>query len=215
MKLRTAIVPALAALLVTACASSRPASAPERADQAERDKDKAQDDARKARIDAAEARQSAQDADRARVEADQKARYAAAAAAQAERDAQQAPPNGVAEPQPVAGVVEAPYPRVSFAASSTDLTDAERARLDAIADSLRAHPSRRISINTYADDTGDEVKDAKLAQRRADAVAHYIENRGISADRIVTRVVTRDVAYAARPESDRRGPYRSVEFVVR
>ena len=213
MKLRDAIAPALAALLATACATSRPVSAPERAEQAEHDKARAQDDARKARIDAYEARVAAQDADRARYEADLRARYAADTAAQAERDAQQAQTVGVAEPQPVAAPTT--YPRVTFTASSYDLPGSERARLDAIAESLREHPGHRVIIHTYADDYGDADKDARLAQRRADAVAHYLENRGVSSDRIVTKVVTRDVAYAYTPEGERRGPYRSVAIVVR
>jgi outer membrane protein OmpA-like peptidoglycan-associated protein len=216
MKLHGAIVTALAAILATACASSRPASAPDRAEQAERDKARADDDARKARIDDAEARQNALDADRARYEADQKARYAAAEAAQAERDAQQAQATGVAEPQPAnTRLVQAPYPRVTFAASSADLAGSERATLDEIVNSLHAHPSRTVVIHTYADDTGDRTKDEALAQQRGEAVAHYFESRAISGDRITTEIVTRDVAYADVPESERRGPFRRVVIVVK
>jgi outer membrane protein OmpA-like peptidoglycan-associated protein len=217
MNLHGAIAPALAALLVSACATSHPASAPEaRAEQAEHDKQQAQADARKARVDAEEARANAVDAERARYEADQRAHYAAASAAQAEQDARLAEAQGVAEPQPVAaGAVEAPYPRVTFAATSTDLVDAERARLDQIASSLRDHPSRRVVIHAYAEDTGDRGQDARLAQRRADSVARYLENGGVSRDRIVTKVVTREVAYASIPEGERRGPYRSVELVIK
>ena len=51
MKLSQSIAPALAAILVTACASHT-TSAPDRAEQAEVDKQHAQDDARQARIDA-------------------------------------------------------------------------------------------------------------------------------------------------------------------
>jgi len=215
MKLRNGIAPVLAtALLATACASSRPASAPERAAQAEHDKAQAQDEARKAQIEDQEARQTAQNADRARVEADQKARYAAAAAAQADRDAQQAHGTGVAEPQAVeTRAVGGPSTRVTFAPSSVDLADSEKTRLDQIADSLRVHPSRKVVIHTYADDTGDGDKDARLAQRRAKAVVRYFEDRGISGDRITTKVVTREDAYASIPERDRRAPYRSVEII--
>jgi outer membrane protein OmpA-like peptidoglycan-associated protein len=216
MKLRGAIVTALAAILATACASSRPASAPERAEQAEHDKARAEDDARKARIEAADARQNALDADRARYEADQRARYASAEAAQAERDAQQAQGTGIAAPQPAdARIMVAPYPRVTFAATSADLADSERSTLDEIVNSLHAHPSRTVVIHTYADDTGDQTKDTSLAQRRADAVVRYLESRGIAGDRITTQVVTRDVAYADIPETERRGPYRRVVIVVK
>jgi outer membrane protein OmpA-like peptidoglycan-associated protein len=216
MKIRNAIAAAVTAILATACASSRPASAPERAAQAEYDKAQAQDNARRAWIADEEARRNAQDADRARVEADQKARYAAAAAAQADRDAQQAQGTGVAEPQSGEGrAVGGPYPRVTFAPSSIDLSDSERTRLDQIADSLRAHPSRTVVIRTYADDTGDSDKDARLARRRAKAIVVYFGDRGISSDRITTKVVTREDAYASIPERDRHAPYRSVEIVVK
>jgi outer membrane protein OmpA-like peptidoglycan-associated protein len=79
--------------------------------------------------------------------------------------------------------------------------------------SLQAHPSRTVVIHAYADDTGDQAKDTQLAQRRADAVAHYLQGRGISGDRITTQVVTREVAYADVPESERRGPFRRVVIV--
>ncbi len=211
MKIRTAIAPALAALLVTACASSNTESAPARAEQAEADKARAQEDAHRARVHAEEARLDAQDAEHARIEADQRAAYAAAAAAQADRDAQ-LEQVGVAEPQGVA--VEAQYPRVTFATSSADLPGPEQARLDQIAASLRAHPWRRVVIDTYADDNGDSARDARLAQRRADAVARYFEYRGVAGERISTRVVTREVAYSWRT-GDRRGPYRSVVIAIR
>lgn len=210
MMLRGAIATALAASLATACASSRPASAPERAEEAEREKVQTEDDARKSRIEAAEARQDAVNADRARYEADLRARNAAAEAAQAERDAQQAQATGVTEPQPAG-----PYPRVTFEASSSDLADSERATLDAIVSSLHAHPSRRVVIHTYADDMGDQTKDERLAQRRADAVAHYFESRGIARDRITVQIVSREVAYADLPEAERRGPFRRVVLIVR
>jgi outer membrane protein OmpA-like peptidoglycan-associated protein len=208
MMFHRAIATALAASLATACASSRTASAPERAEQAEREKVHAEEDARRARIEAAEARQDAVNADRARYEADMRARYAAAEAAQAERDAQQAQASGVAESQPA-------YSRVTFAASSSDLPDSERAPLDEIVRSLQNHPSRKVVIHTYADDTGDQSKDERLAQRRADAVVHYFESRGIAPDRITVQIVSREVAYADVPEGERRAPFRRVVIVVR
>jgi outer membrane protein OmpA-like peptidoglycan-associated protein len=211
MRIRHAIAPVLAALLATACASSNTASAPARAEQADEDKARAQEDARKARIHAEEARLDAQDAERARIEADQRAAYATASAAQTDRDAR-LEQTGVAESQ--APAVEAQYPRVTFATSSADLPGPEQARLDEIAASLRAHPGRRVVIYTYADDTGDSAQDARLAQRRADAVARYFEYRGVSGDRIATKVATREVAYSWRA-GDRRGPYRSVVITIR
>jgi outer membrane protein OmpA-like peptidoglycan-associated protein len=191
MKLSHTIAPALAALLLAACASHEThASAPERAQQAEEDKQHADDSARQARIDAENARINAQDAARAQHEADVKAQYAAQEAAQAERDAQQ-PAYGVAEPQGVDGREFAgPDSGVWFATRTADLTGDDKARLDDLAASLRAHPSRTVVIKGWADDSGVSSTDAQLSQRRADAVAHYLDNRGVSGDRIVTKVGT-------------------------
>lgn len=210
MKLSHVIAPALAAILATACAScTHEASAPDRAAQAEADKHRAQDEARDAQLNAAKARADAQDAARAQYEADQKARFAAEAAAQAERDAQLQNGTGVAEPQPV-GVVVGPNPGVAFAVSSADLTSDEKARLDDIADRLRAHPSHRIVIEGYSDDIRADTPDSRLSRRRADCVAHYLEKRGVSSDRITVRVGTRN---AVRYD-DHRGYNRGVDLVV-
>jgi outer membrane protein OmpA-like peptidoglycan-associated protein len=211
MKLSHTIAPALAAILVTGCASHEThASAPERAQQAEEDKQHAQDDARQARIDAEKARLDAQDAARAQREADARAVYAAQSAAQAEHDAQ-VERTGVTAPQPVDGRV-AVYsgPGVTFAVGSYELTGDEKARLDDVAADLRAHPSRRVFIDGYSDETGADT-DVRISHRRADAVAHYLEYKGVSSDRIVTRVGRWDTTDEA---NHRRHAHRRVEIIV-
>jgi len=215
MKLSHTIAPALAAILVTACATH--ASAPERAEQAQEDKQRADDQARQARIDAENARASAADASRAQHEADVKAQYAAQEAAQAERDARPVPgPAGVAEPQGDGRVVGVPAPDsgVSFATKSADLSGDDRARLDDLAANLRTHPAQRVVIKGYADDTGADSTDAQLSQQRADAVAHYLEKRGVTGDRIVTKVGT----WSSTSTDDvtrRRALHHRVEIIVK
>ena len=207
MKLSHVIAPALAALLATACASSGQQAANDRAAQAEADRDRARDDARKAQWNTERARADAQDAARAQYEADQKARFAAQSAAQAEHDAQVE--RGVAEPQPAGGPAPGAWaPGVAFAASSSDLTDDDKARLSEVADSMRAHPSRRLVIEGYADDVN---ADGTLSHRRADSVIHYLEKKGVSSDRITTRVASRN---AVRYVGDDRRYNRGVEIYV-
>lgn len=216
MKLSHTIAPALAALFLAACASHEThASAPERAQQAEEDKQHADDSARQARIDAENARINAQDAARAQHEADVKAQYAAQEAAQAERDARQPPAYGVAEPQAVDGHEFAgPDSGVWFATRTADLTGDDKARLDDLAASLRAHPSRTVVIKGWADDSGVSSTDAQLSQRRADAVARYLENRGVSSDRIVTKVGTWSSA-STDDVTRRRALHHRVEIIVK
>jgi outer membrane protein OmpA-like peptidoglycan-associated protein len=212
MKLSHAIAPSLAAILVTACAShSTHASAPDRAEQAEADKQRAEEDARQARTDAEKARLDAQDAERAQHEADAKAQYAAETAAQAERDAR-AERAGIAEPQPGGGrVLVAPRRGVAFVVGSYDLSADEKGRLDDVAATLRAHPSQKVVIEGYSDETGADSMDARLSSRRADAVAHYLEDKGVSSDRIVTRVGKWD---ASEEANRRRHAHRRVEIII-
>jgi outer membrane protein OmpA-like peptidoglycan-associated protein len=212
MKFCHVIAPALAALLATACAARSEQSATDRAAQAEADRDRARDDARKAQMNSERARADAQDATRAQYEADQKARFAAQAAAQAERDAQAERGPGIAEPQPVGGRVAARWsPGIAFAVSSADLTDDDKARLGEITDSLRAHPSQRVVVEGYSDDVD---ADGQLSHRRADCVARYLEKKGVSSDRITTRVTSRNAVRYAGDDPNHRGLNRSVEIYV-
>jgi outer membrane protein OmpA-like peptidoglycan-associated protein len=212
MKLSHVIAPALAALLATACAANSEQSATDRAARAETDRDRARDDARKAQMNTERARADAQDAARAQYEADQKARFAAQAAAQTERDAQAERGAGIAEPQPV-GVRVAPHvwsPGVAFAVGSPDLTGDDKARLGEIADSLRAHPSHRVVVEGYSDNVD---ADGQLSHRRADCVSHYLEKKGISSDRITTRVTSRNAARYA-DDANHHGLSRGVEIYI-
>jgi outer membrane protein OmpA-like peptidoglycan-associated protein len=210
MKVSHVIAPVLAALLATACASTSERAANDRAAQAEADRDRARDDARRAEMNSAKARADAQDAARAQYEADQKARFAAQAAAQAERDAQAEHGAGVAEPQPV-GAPRAWTPGVAFAVSSADLTGDDKARLSEVADRLRAHPSQRVIVEGYPDDVD---ADGRLSHRRADCVAHYLEKKGVSSDRITTRVISRNAVRYAGDDANYRGLNRGVEIYV-
>jgi outer membrane protein OmpA-like peptidoglycan-associated protein len=200
MRLSHTIAPALAALLASACSGySRHASAPERAEQAEDDKVRAQDDAHKARLDAEKARIDAQDATRTQREAEQKSQFSAQAAARAERDAQQSPRPGVTALQPVEPqgtryvvAVAAPDLGVSFAANSDDLTRDEKANLNEIANTQHAHPSKTVFLEGYSDDSGADSTDPQLSRRRVDAVARYLQSKGVPSKRIVTTVGSRN-----------------------
>jgi outer membrane protein OmpA-like peptidoglycan-associated protein len=211
MKLSHVFAPALAALLATACASSSQQAANDRAAQAEVDRDRARDDARKAEINAEKARADARDAARAQYEADQRAHFASQSAAQAEHDAQVE--RGVAEPQPGDGRVTTGVwsPGVGFAVSSADLTNDDKTRLSDVAESLREHPSQRVIVEGYSDDVN---VDGQLSHRRADCVAHYLEKRGVSGDRITTRVTSRNAVRYAGEDPSHHALNRGVEIYI-
>jgi outer membrane protein OmpA-like peptidoglycan-associated protein len=211
MRLSHAMGATFAVILATGCAHTAHDAAQDRAAQAEADRQHAADDARQARIDSNRAHREADDAARAQHEADLRAQYAAQEAAQADRDAQHEQYAGVAEAQPAQGTVAVagPDPGVAFAAGSYDLSGDERGRLDQVAADLRNHPGRHVVIRGYSDDTNNASADAQIAQQRADAVAHYLERRGVSGDRISTKVGTWS------DDTGRRHWRRHVELVIR
>ena len=196
MKLSPAWTPVLIVLTVAACSSnSRPASAPERAQQAEADKERAQDEQRKAHVQVERAREEVADAERAQRDADEKAQFEARQAVEAEHEEQgpTSPPYGVTAPQRGTAADEE---GVVFETKSSDLSSDDKAKLDTLAASLRAHPRRKVLVDGYPDEA--DWADAKLARHRAETVAHYLEKRGVTSDRIVMRTPDVD-AYRRRP----------------
>src|SRR5262245_28693042 len=92
--------------------------------------------------------------------------------------------------QPVVQSSEPLYTIVFFASDSTNLS--KRAR-DQIADFV-ANPAgpvkimqkAKVCVTGHTDKTGPEAVNREVAQRRADAVAKYLVELGVTQDRIVT-----------------------------
>src|SRR5579864_4775624 len=180
----------LTVLTASACAAnSKNGSAQraeERAEQEEREAREARADADKARHESAEAQEEAREAERARRAADDRAvranQQAALAEMQANREAYGSAPHrkGAAEVQPERAVL--------FAPGSAELSLEARARLDDIAQVIRARaPERGVVVEGYSDDTGSEDSNADITQRRAKVAADYLVKKGVARDRITTR----------------------------
>ncbi len=73
-----------------------------------------------------------------------------------------------------------------FAFDSAKLTIADDTALATVIDRLKAEPTEYVKISGYTDSTGPEGYNLKLSERRANAVAAYLEANGIAADRITT-----------------------------
>ena len=85
--------------------------------------------------------------------------------------------------------------------------------LDEAADILSKHPDVTVDVDGYCDAIGSYRYNLRLSQRRADAVAGYLEGKGIAASRLVTHGYgkTHFVATNATPEG--RAQNRRVELV--
>jgi len=57
-------------------------------------------------------------------------------------------------------------------------------QLDSLVDFLQRNPSTKIEISGHTDSTGKEQHNLKLSENRADAVAEYVVDKGISTFRV-------------------------------
>src|SRR5215472_12815906 len=162
MRLLHVIGPAVAALLVSACATGHN-QAQRAAERAEADARAAQKDAREAREETAKAQRQLKEARQAQAAAEQDALWAKQRAAQAdwqaalERKAQ--PRNGAAEPQSgaAASSEKAKY-RVLFPSDSAELSPDAKSKLDDAIPTLKGVPRwGRVVVEGFTDATGDEV----------------------------------------------------------
>jgi OOP family OmpA-OmpF porin len=94
-----------------------------------------------------------------------------------------------AEPQAVAsatqgGKIACPPVKVHFALDSDQLYDSEKPLLDKTAVCLGDNTKQHVTIVGNADERGSADYNRDLAQRRADTVAKYLEDKGASAQQI-------------------------------
>ncbi len=74
--------------------------------------------------------------------------------------------------------------KVHFALDSDQLYDSEKPLLDRTAACLRSNTAQHISVVGNADERGPEAYNQDLAQRRADTVARYLQDKGAQASQI-------------------------------
>ena len=110
----------------------------------------------------------------AEAEAARKAVAVAAAAASAEKAAT------------FQRMLEAALKDINFDFDKSDIREADKAKLQAIADFLKANPDKKLEIAGHCDERGTVEYNLALGERRAHAAQAYLVGLGIAEDRLST-----------------------------
>ncbi len=85
--------------------------------------------------------------------------------------------------------------------------------LDEAVEALKSNSATRIDVNGYCDAIGSQSYNLKLSQRRADAVASYLEGKGIPSTQLVPQGFGKTHFVATNATADGRAQNRRVELV--
>lgn len=171
--MRSPVIPLVALLALSGgLACKKPAPVVEKP-KAEEVKPVAEDGAKlKAEADAkaeAQRKAEAEAAEAARKAAEEATRKAEAAKAEAFRQA-----------------AEAALKDVNFDFDRSSIREQDKAKLQAIADFLKANPQVKLQIEGHCDERGTVEYNLSLGERRAHSVLSYLVNLGVSQDRFST-----------------------------
>lgn len=101
---------------------------------------------------------------------------------------------------------------VNFETGRASLTQAARAILLTVAQSLIGNPSIRVEVAGHTDITGSRDTNMRLSQSRADAVRNFLIRNGVDAERLVARGYGPDEPVADNATVAGRAQNRRVEL---
>lgn len=97
------------------------------------------------------------------------------------------------------------FPTVYFGFNRTDIAASEKAKLQAIRDTLRKYPDVHVLVTGWCDNVGSRAVNNLISRRRAEAVKAWLVSQGVEASRIRTQGMGIDY-----DESDRSKARRAV-----
>lgn len=102
---------------------------------------------------------------------------------------------------------------VHFDFNKYNIRAEDAATLDEAAATLKANPDVVVNVNGYCDSIGGAEYNLKLSQRRAEAVANYLEKNGVPADKLVPHGYGKTNFVATNKTREGRAQNRRVELV--
>ncbi|WP_061017488.1 OmpA family protein [Vibrio splendidus] len=149
---------------------------------------------------------------------------ASAAAAASAAAVTQAPSEPITEPETVVIEEEAAvvvtkaqtesFSQGTFATNSTELSEEGKTAVQPIVEVLQAHPQSTVNIVGHTDSTGAAEYNMMISKKRAAAVAAYIEEQGIEAERITASGEGEENPIASNATAEGRAQNRRVEATI-
>ena len=102
---------------------------------------------------------------------------------------------------------------VHFDLNQAKIRPGDAAVLDEAAEILKSHPSVVVNVNGYCDAIGSEAYNLKLSQRRAEAVAHYLEQHGVPRADLIAHGYGKTNFVAPNDTAEGRAQNRRVELL--
>lgn len=102
----------------------------------------------------------------------------------------------------------------SFALNSAELTSNAKSELQEVIEVMNKYPQSNVTIIGHTDSTGTEQYNMQLSEKRAKAVASYIESRGVEDSRVTTRAMGETQPIATNKTREGRQKNRRVDIEV-
>lgn len=103
---------------------------------------------------------------------------------------------------------------VSFPSGSAKLQPPARESLAKLAGVIAAHPTLKLAIEGYTDNSGKDETNQALSQQRAEAVSAYLTEQGIPAASLTAKGMGPASPVASNDTSEGRAKNRRVEIIV-
>jgi outer membrane protein OmpA-like peptidoglycan-associated protein len=103
---------------------------------------------------------------------------------------------------------------ILFDVNKSDLKAAAMSNIQNLAKSLKDNPETNVLIIGHTDNTGSDDYNAKLSERRAEAVKTFAMNQGVAGSRLNTQGKGENEPIADNSTEDGRSKNRRVEIVI-
>ncbi|MCL4158968.1 UNVERIFIED_CONTAM: hypothetical protein GTU68_065068 [Idotea baltica] len=101
-----------------------------------------------------------------------------------------------------------------FETNSTELSTDGKIALMPLVEVLKAHPQSSVDVVGHTDSTGAAEYNLMISKKRAAAVAAYIEEQGIEADRITASGEGEENPIASNDTAEGRAQNRRVDATI-